>query len=106
LFAKADDGAPTAMHLDRITSSWGWKAGDRLWWKDRPSAAFVTSVTQPEIDSWYVIEITQILESWRLGLSINYGLQLRPAANNKNYSTFHSTRSPDTSKQPRLLVCT
>jgi hypothetical protein len=106
LFAKSDETTPTALHLDRITSNWGWKAGDRLWWKDRPSAAFVASMTQPQAESWYAIEITSILENWRLGLSANYGLQLRPAANNNNYSIFHSTRSPEISKQPRLLVCT
>jgi hypothetical protein len=106
LFAKVDDGIPVAMHFDRITRSWGWKAGDRLWWKDRPSAVNLASITSPAPDQWYVIEITQLLEDWREGRTVNHGLQLRPAANQRHYSTFHSTRSLETSKQPRLLVCT
>jgi hypothetical protein len=61
---------------------------------------------QPAAESWYVIEITQLLEGWRLGLAPNHGLQLRPAANTKNFNVFHSTRSPQVAKQPRLLVCT
>jgi hypothetical protein len=47
-----------------------------------------------------------LLEDWRQGRTVNHGLQLRPAANQRHYSTFHSTRSLETSKQPRLLVCT
>jgi hypothetical protein len=106
LFAKQDDGLPVAMHLDRIADSWGWRAGDRLWWKDRPNAVFVTSIPQPTIERWYAIDITGVLEDWRLGRSVNYGLQLRPTANAKNFNIFHSTRSLDLAKQPRLLVCT
>jgi hypothetical protein len=106
MFAKSGKETRIAMYLDRISQAWGWKLGDRLWWRDRPNSTFVAALPEPEGGHWYAIEITDILEDWRLGRSVNNGLQLRPIGNDNYFNIFHSTRSPDLAKQPRLLVCT
>jgi len=36
LFAKHSGGQPVQFYLDRVLKPWGWKEGDRLWWKDKP----------------------------------------------------------------------
>jgi hypothetical protein len=105
LNAKKDDGTPVAMHLDRIVQPWSWNAGDRLWWRDKPNAAPLGNIPRPEVERWYAIDITDTVEAWRAGRLPNFGLQLRPAANNNNYNTFYSSRAADRSKRPRLLVC-
>lgn len=107
LHSKADEGTPTEMALDRITQPWGWNAGDRLWWKDRPQfSSLAAKLPMPHPQQWYFIDITTTVQDWQREPSSNFGLQLRPLSNNQNYSTFHSSRSADASKRPRLLICT
>lgn len=105
LHSKQDAGTPVAIFVDRITEAWGWKPGDRVWWKDRPRAVPLVGGPPPKIGHWYFIDITDTVEAWRTRKSPNFGLQLRPAANDNNYSSFFSSRAADSSKRPRLLVC-
>jgi hypothetical protein len=106
LYAKQDEGEPVGMALDRITQPWGWRLGDRLWWKDKPPATLVGNIPPPQPGKWYAIDITGLFEDWRGGRSGNYGIQLRPLANNRNFNAFHSPYSPEREKRPQLLVCT
>jgi hypothetical protein len=106
MYAKQDDGDAVGMALDRITQPWGWRLGDRLWWKDKPPATLVGNIPPPQPGKWYAIDITSLFEDWRGGRSGNYGIQLRPLANNRNFNAFHSPYSPEREKRPQLFVCT
>lgn len=105
LHAVKDDGAPVEIHLDRIARDWAWTKGDRLWWKDKPNSIPIGTHPAPQPDKWYAMDITQLVRQWSAGEFENHGILLRPASNNKEYSTFRSSRAADAGKRPRLLVC-
>jgi hypothetical protein len=52
----------------------------------------------------YVIDITDMYNTWMAGTYPNYGIQLRPRSNMNNFNEFDSSNSPDLNKRPRLTV--
>ena len=101
------------IYLDRVTSSWDWRTRgtcsdhDRLWWADRPSATQWIPNALPPCHSyqWYGIDITDLYNKWQDGTYQNFGLQLRPTANDNRWSEFYSSNYlADPSLRPRLVV--
>lgn len=103
---KPDDprSSPTPMRLLRITEPWDWRRGDRLWWRDVPSAEFVANLPAPPGGQGaYEIDITDIYNDWALLRRPVLGIMLAPVLTNNNYSTFHSTRAA-APLRPRLTL--
>ena len=110
LFSKTLEDArsrSTPVTVDRITQNWSFPDGDRLWWKDRPGVQPFTAETLPvpEGGRWYVIGLTELAQAWFDRKLDNYGIQIRPLANNNDFAIFASSDAPDKSKIPRLLFC-
>ncbi len=95
---------PTDMHLDVVVADWGWTAGDRLWWRDRPRSRPVARVGVSAQEGWVRIDITDLYNAWVRGDRPNYGLVLRPVSTNNNYNEFVSSNSPDGANHPRIVV--
>lgn len=56
------------------------------------------------MNSWYVIDISDLYNAWQTGTP-NYGIQLRPTGNNNQFSVFHSSDyTADPSLRPRLVI--
>ncbi len=105
---------PTEMYLDRITESWDWRTQGtgpdrlRLWWEDRPAALQweALSLPAPVVGQWYVLDITELYNAWKVGTYPNYGLQLRPVNFSfEHFNTFYSSDYlADPSLRPKLIV--
>jgi hypothetical protein len=112
LFDHGDDGTPTEMYLDRIIEFWDWRTQGtgrdrlRLWWADRPATTpwRAAPLPPPVRGQRYVIDITDMYNTWMAGTYPNYGIQLRPRSNMNNFNEFDSSNSPDLNKRPRLTV--
>jgi hypothetical protein len=106
LYDNPDDGQPTAMTLDLITSPWTWKEGDRLWWANLPTSEPIKGVLlpAPTPGAWTRIDVTDLYRSWSKGTTPNYGVLLRPVLNQNNYNNFSSTRAPDPNHRPTLTI--
>lgn len=107
LYAKPDKLRPTTMYLDGIEETWGWKANDRLWWKDKPKTIQIADeiLPAPERGKWYFIDITNIYRTWLSNPANNHGIQLRPVTNDSHTTIFGSSLTDDPGQRPRLLVC-
>ena len=107
LYAKPSGGQPVPLFLDRILTPWGWKEGDRLWWKDKPEVTpqYGSPLPAPEPDKWYVIDMTTLYRWWTSGTFPNYGIQLRPSENWNQKDIFSSSLDSDVTRRPRLIVC-
>lgn len=107
LYNTNDSHAPTPMYLNIITSPWDWQRGDRLWWKDLPSAEPWRNrvISAPGLNAWTSIDISDLFEKWCTKETPNYGLMLKPVENNNNYDTFYSTRyAGNDDLKPRLII--
>jgi hypothetical protein len=107
LFANYSEHQPVSMYLDRITAPWGWKEGDRLWWKDKPHAIahYGGQLPAPEPGKWYLIDVTGVYNWWLGGNQPNYGIQLRPTANWNQLNHFSSALEKNADRRPRLILC-
>jgi hypothetical protein len=105
LFNQRDDGRPTAFYLYVIKQPWSWKRGDRLWWRDRPTATPWKNrvIAAPGINQWTLIDLTDLFQEWCSGRLPNYGVMLRPVENGNTYNNFVSTRGA-ADKRPRLII--
>jgi hypothetical protein len=107
LYNTNDSRSPTPMYLYVITSSWDWRRGDRLWWKDLPTAEPWQNriIPAPGLNAWLSIDISDLFAKWCTNDLPNYGLMLKPVLNSNNYDTFYSTRYVgDDDLVPRLLI--
>lgn len=104
LYSLDTGGTPVAMYVDRVAATWN-TAGDRLWWRDLPQAIPWAQAQAPRRNTWYVLDITGLFHDWRANRVVNYGIQLRPFANNNNNNLFVSSRGEDQTKRPGLLAC-
>ncbi len=96
--------AATPMQLMRITRQWSWSLGDRLWWRDVPSAEFVAVLPAPSsAASVYEIDVTDLYNRWVRNETPNFGIMLRPVLTNNNFTTFYSTRA-DPGRRPSLRI--
>lgn len=103
---KDDDASyePTPINVYRITRSWTWLKGDRLWWRDIPGTSFYARTNTPgRAGSTFEIDITTLYNDWVDNPSENFGILLDPVLNNKNLTTFYSTRAADDLK-PKLIL--
>jgi hypothetical protein len=93
------------MYVKVVAEPWGWKKGDRLWWRDLPLSGLAMSVPEPgEPGSTFEIDITNIYNDWASGRNSNYGLVLWPAFVNNNFSTFYSTRAESDDRPTLELI--
>jgi hypothetical protein len=102
---SANGGSAVEMHLDRVTAPWSWT--DRLWWADQPPATqwSASPLPAPSVDAWYRIDITDLYNAWQAGTYRNYGVRLRPTANDNRFNLFYSSdHMGDPSLRPRLVV--
>ncbi len=106
VYNKQASGAPVAMKLEIVRRPWGWKEGDRLWWRDRPSSALLQFLQNvPRIESWYAVDVTDAYRQWKKGDAPNYGILLSPVSNNNEFNVFASSRVSNQDLRPRLVVC-
>lgn len=94
---RVDDAgsSPTPIRLMRITQSWGWNRGDRLWWRNAPQTEFVSNLPAPtNAEGEYEIDLTDLYNRWALNQQPNFGIMLSPVLTNNNFTTFYSTRAP------------
>lgn len=110
--------APVEMQLERIVQPWDWRTNgtgldrNRLWWADRPRSALWTGdgqnpLPQPQTDSWYSFDITNLYNAWQIhGNGIdNFGIVLRPIANNQRMNNFVSSNNlAYPNLRPKLVV--
>lgn len=101
-YSRGDQSTPVPMELDRVTEPWNENTG---WHTPRPSSAFVSSLPAAIPESWYVIDITGEYQLWKSGEVENFGLQLRPTANNNRFNVFRSSDYVEIPEQrPKLVI--
>ena len=92
-----------SMYLDRTTSIWD----ENTIWNNRPDFINIGTLPPPTLDSWYVIDITDLYNAWKDGTYINNGIQLRPTNNNDAMNAFYSSDyMDDPSLRPKLVIDT
>lgn len=104
LYRVTDDGTPTPMYLDMVTSNWSWSPGQAFSWRNLPSHQRIATIPAPAAPGWYDIDITQLFDAWSSRTMPNYGFMLTPVFNQNNYSTFASTTNTDGIPHPRLII--
>ena len=77
---------PVSMYLDRVTSYWD----ESTKWQIRPSTLNIQTIPAPTLDSWYLIDITDLYNSWQNSEFPNHGIMLRPTATSGVWSRFYS----------------
>ena len=105
--SQAGGGAPVEMSLDRIVEPWSWDRKDRLWWAKKPETVQwrQLALPAPHPNSWYKIDLTDLYNAWQSGVHPNYGIQLRPNANNNRFNKFYSSKYvADPRLRPALVV--
>jgi hypothetical protein len=107
LFVRDSEHETVPVFVDRIIERWKWDLTQHIWWRDRPgSFPIVTdSLPAPEKTHWYVVEITKLYNQWINRSAENFGVQIRPATNYGSFIEFTSSKAPDRTKAPSLLVC-
>jgi hypothetical protein len=107
-------GTPTGIYLNQITQQWNWQTQGtgsdrlRLWWADKPTITLYdpNPLPSPTVDAQYSINITSLYNGWQNGTIPNYGVELQPVGNNNNFDFFASSRYPNATLQPSLLIQT
>jgi murein DD-endopeptidase MepM/ murein hydrolase activator NlpD len=105
LYAYPTGGTP--VNINWYLNTTQWHTGS-VTWSTRPSAnpLFYTNAP-PTIPGWYGVIFTTQYNAWRSGNTAtpNYGLTMRPAANNNNFDAFYgSGYTGNTSLRPELDV--
>ena len=99
-YPRGDASVPVSMYLDQVTTSWNESTG----WHTRPAATYLRTLPAPIVNSWYLIDVTDLYNAWQSGTP-NYGVQLRPTSNANQFSMFHSSDyMADPSLRPKLVV--
>lgn len=103
LYNDSADSEPTPVELQVVTSNWSWRAGDRLWWRNRPQMrnAGTAPIDVPR-RGWVSIEITDIYADWSSGRQTNFGLAFTPVRTDNRFTKFASTQASDSRLRPRL----
>ncbi len=105
LYNEGTSAPPTPFVVFVIDQKWGWTKGDRLWWSNRPTQMHkVLYHDAPAPHLWVSIDITDIYNAWQSGQAQNFGLALLPVYNNNNFDQFRSSKYPDESYRPKLLI--
>lgn len=100
-YSRGDQSTPVSMTLHRVTSSWDESVG----WFARPSATLVGTLSVPQPGTPYQIDVTSLYNAWKSGAVPNFGIELRPTANDNRFSVFRSSDyAADPLKRPRLIV--
>ncbi|MFN8669403.1 MAG: DNRLRE domain-containing protein [Gemmatimonadaceae bacterium] len=100
-FSRGDQSTPVSMTLHRVTSSWDESVG----WFTRPGATPVSALPAPQPGSAYQIDITALYNAWKSGALPNFGIELRPTANDNRFNVFRSSDyTSDPTRRPRLVV--
>ncbi len=103
----------TGIYVDRVTQFWDWKTQGngsdrlRLWWADRPASTplLPQALPGPIVGTWFSVDITELYNGWQSGAVANFGVQLRPAANNNQWAQFYSSDYIDDPQlRPRLVI--
>jgi len=90
-----------SMYLDRIAEPWDEDTG----WFTMPSSVNLSTIPIPIVDSWYVIDITDLYNSWQDGTYENHGIQLRPTDVSAKMNAFYSSDyMDDPSLRPMLVL--
>lgn len=94
--------SPVSMYLDRVTGTWDENTG----WYNKPSFIKIGDLSTPQLNSWYVIDITNLYNQWQNGTYANHGIQLRPtsSANAKMSFFYSSDYTTNPSLRPKLIV--
>jgi hypothetical protein len=93
--------SPHTMYLDKVTEAWDEKTK----WENRPSSVELETLPVPSPDEWYSINITDLYNEWKNGVTDNYGIMLRPNRINHSYNQFWSSDySNDKSLTPKLVI--
>lgn len=59
----------------------------------------------PNLDSWYVIDVTDLYNSWKSETSPNWGIQLRPVSIDDAMNAFYSSDfTANPSLRPKLVL--
>jgi hypothetical protein len=102
-FARGDASTAVPMQLYQVTSNWDNNVG----WFSQPTAAFIRDLPAPTVDFPYVVDVTALYNDWRTGRTANFGLELRPQANDNRFNVFRaSSYLSDPNLRPRLIIVT
>lgn len=105
LYNGPSQTSSTAFDVYVIDESWGWQTGDRLWWRNRPTAMHkAISMAAPDPDSWVSIDITDVYNSWQSRIQSNFGIALIPVSTNNAFDQFRSSRFADEEYRPRIVI--
>lgn len=95
---------PTSIVLNSINEDWGFPAGQRLWWAQRPSWAQIgnSPIAVPPF-GWIRIEITNWYQDVVTQRRANYGLALTPTRTDNYHDRFSSSNTTIVEHRPRLI---
>lgn len=103
-YPRGDSSTPVDINWYQNTTQ--WHTGS-VSWSTRPSGNLLGYTLAPStIPGWYGVIFTSLYNSWRSGNTStpNYGLALKPAANNNRYDMFYGSGYGTASLRPELDV--
>ncbi|MBA3789028.1 DNRLRE domain-containing protein [Patescibacteria group bacterium] len=105
LYAYPRGDASTPVNIEWYRNTTQWHTGS-VSWSTKPSGNDLGYTNAPTtIPGWYGVDFTSLYNSWRSGSSPNYGLALKPLANNNRFDMFRgSGYTADTTLRPELDV--
>jgi|GEM_PF-1859615 len=100
-FSRGDASTAVPMTLYSNLSTWNDSTG----WFTQPNAVYVGALPTPVIGTPYVIDVTTLYNGWQSGEHPNFGVELRPTANNNQFNVFRSAEYlADPSRRPKLVI--
>jgi len=98
--------ANVGMYLDRVIQNWdAMFATGIMRWADKPATTNLRTIPAPTVDSWYVIDVTDLYNAWQAGTYLNYGIALRPTGTWDQFNYIWTSRyAIDPALRPKLVV--
>ena len=105
LYAYPRGDASTPVNINWYQNTSQWHTGS-VSWSTQPSGSYLGYTNAPTtIPGWYGVDFTTLYNSWRSGSSPNYGLALKPTANNTRFDMFRgSGYTADTTLRPEFDI--